>query len=355
MQKTSSKSANDKQPGWFFLILSILAACLYLLVVQKGIWGLSSLSAAIFAAFLSKFTTGILAKSRAYKLALVFSLILSAGGWMVVRLSGSAQAGAGYFFLSFGAGFVSAIALSWFEDGFWDDTFVPSSELTAQIEELYRTHNDERPRLLVGKRIFDIILALLGMILSLPLWVLISLLVWLQDPGPILFVKHCTGYRGKAFRLYKFRTMPVNAEEETGPIVSGESDQRVDGICRLLRKTALDELPQLVSILKGDMSFVGPRPLRSVVEIENIRVIPGYARRFNTPPGLAGLAQICGSNLTPPRDKLRYETIYARHAGVLFDIKLIAIAFLLVFYLRWTKNWDGRVPRDWVRFGSKPR
>ncbi|MFN2146702.1 MAG: sugar transferase, partial [Anaerolineales bacterium] len=167
------------------------------------------------------------------------------------------------------------------------------------------------------------------------------------------FVKHCTGCRGKPFRLYKFRTMPVNAEEDTGPVVSSTGDQRVSGVCRLLRRTALDELPQLGSILMGDMSFVGPRPLRSVVEIENIQQIPGYARRYNTPPGLAGLAQICGSNLTPPRNKLRYETIYARHASVLFDIKLIAIACLLVFYLRWTKDWNGRVPRAWIRFGSR--
>jgi lipopolysaccharide/colanic/teichoic acid biosynthesis glycosyltransferase len=353
MQNISSKPANKKLPGWFFLIVTILAGCLYLLSAQKVLWGLSSLSAAVFAASLSKFTSGIFEKSRAYRLALAFSLILSGGGWMAFKLSGSTQAGVGFVLLSFGAGMLGAMAASWLEYGFWDDTFVPSSELTARIEQLYQDRNDEKPRNLLAKRFFDITLALIGMVLSLPLWVVISLLVWLQDPGPILFVKHCTGYRGKAFRLYKFRTMQVNAEEETGPVVSGESDQRVNGICWLLRKTALDELPQLVSILVGDMSFVGPRPLRSVVEIDNIQQIPGYVRRFNTPPGLAGLAQVCGSNLTPPRDKLRYETIYARHAGVLFDIKLIAIAFLLVFYLRWTKNWNGHVPRSWVRFGSK--
>jgi lipopolysaccharide/colanic/teichoic acid biosynthesis glycosyltransferase len=146
--------------------------------------------------------------------------------------------------------------------------------------------------------------------------------------------------------------MKINAEADTGPIASDARDSRVLKVGRVLRKTALDELPQLINILVGEMSFVGPRPLRSVVEVENIHQIPGYTHRYNTLPGLAGLAQICGDNLLPSRDKLRYERVYAQHAGVLFDIKLVVIACLIVFYLRWKKDWDGRIPRSWIRFWS---
>jgi lipopolysaccharide/colanic/teichoic acid biosynthesis glycosyltransferase len=142
---------------------------------------------------------------------------------------------------------------------------------------------------------------------------------------------------------------------DTGPIASNQQDQRVHVIGHFLRKTALDELPQLLNILFGEMSFVGPRPLRTVVEVEYLKEIPGYAARYDVLPGLSGLAQIAGDYYLPSRDKLRYERIYAQHVGLGFDIKLILLAFVLVFWLRWKKDWNGRVPRAWIRWtpGSK--
>jgi lipopolysaccharide/colanic/teichoic acid biosynthesis glycosyltransferase len=122
-----------------------------------------------------------------------------------------------------------------------------------------------------------------------------------------------------------------------------------------LRKTALDELPQLLNILGGEMSFVGPRPFRTIVDIENFNDIPGYAARYDVLPGLSGLAQIAGDYYLPSRDKLRYERIYAGHTSLGFDIKLIFLAFVLVFWLRWKKDWDGRVPRAWIRWAPGPK
>lgn len=272
--------------------------------------------------------------------------------WGLSSAGADSQSEVSFLAAILGAAWIVSMAASWIAYSFTDETFIPSKEITDEIQKIYRQQNPSSPKIPWPKRVLDIVISLLGIAVSFPLWLLIIFLIWLQDPGPILFIKHCSGYQGKPFRLYKFRTMKINAEFETGPIVSAGADQRVKGISKILRKTALDELPQLINILAGEMSFVGPRPLRSVVEIKNIQQIPGYTERYNSLPGLAGLAQICGDNMLPSRDKLRYERIYTRHAGVLFDIKLILIACLIVFYLRWKKDWDGRIPRGWIRYGS---
>jgi lipopolysaccharide/colanic/teichoic acid biosynthesis glycosyltransferase len=234
--------------------------------------------------------------------------------------------------------------------GLIEDTFPPSEAVTQEVKKKYLDYTSQPRPIPVSKRLFDMFLSSLGIIVSTPLWVSTCILLWLQDPGPIFFIKNCGGYQGENFRLLKFRTMRLGAEKETGPIASKEQDQRVHGFGLILRKTALDELPQLLNILRGEMSFVGPRPLRTVVEAEYLKTIPGYAARYNVLPGLSGLAQIAGDYYLPSRDKLRYERIYANHSSLGFDIKLILLAFVLVFWLRWQKDWDGRVPRSWIRW-----
>jgi lipopolysaccharide/colanic/teichoic acid biosynthesis glycosyltransferase len=192
-------------------------------------------------------------------------------------------------------------------------------------------------------------LAGLGILLSSPVWVLLSVLIWVEDPGPILFVKNSVGRGGVNFRQLKFRSMVRQAERETGPVLAEEGDRRVLRIGRLMRKTALDELPQLINILKGEMSFVGPRPQRTVLVREYVREMPEYAERHVVPPGLAGLAQVAGSYYITPRQKLRFDRLYVRHASLGFDLRLLAVAFLVVFYLRWRPRWNGRLPRRWLR------
>jgi lipopolysaccharide/colanic/teichoic acid biosynthesis glycosyltransferase len=145
--------------------------------------------------------------------------------------------------------------------------------------------------------------------------------------------------------------MVSDAEKDTGPILASEDDARVLRIGGILRKTALDELPQLLNILRGEMSFVGPRPQRTVLVRDYLRVMPEYAERHCVAPGISGLAQVVGSYYITPRQKLRFDRLYVRHANLGFDLKLLVIAFLVVFYLRWKKSWNGRIPRGWIRFG----
>jgi lipopolysaccharide/colanic/teichoic acid biosynthesis glycosyltransferase len=149
--------------------------------------------------------------------------------------------------------------------------------------------------------------------------------------------------------------MVHGAEVESGPIWSEKSDPRVLRSGALLRKTALDELPQLVNILAGQMSIVGPRPQRTVLVAEYLRELPTYADRHRLPPGLAGLAQVAGHYYITPRQKLRFDRLYLEHAGLGFDLKLLAIAFAVVFWLRWRPGWNGRLPRAWLHTGRQGR
>jgi lipopolysaccharide/colanic/teichoic acid biosynthesis glycosyltransferase len=142
--------------------------------------------------------------------------------------------------------------------------------------------------------------------------------------------------------------MVRGAEVKTGPIMASEGDLRSIKVGRFLRKTALDELPQLINILRGDMSFVGPRPQRTVLVYKYLQTMPEFAERHRVLPGLAGLAQVAGHYYITPRQKLRYDRIYSRHASLGFDLKLILLAFGLVFYLRWKPGGADRIPRNWL-------
>ncbi len=246
--------------------------------------------------------------------------------------------------------FLGLLRLTSLKYGLIENTFPPSEEIKRDVEEKYIADRPTPPSIPTTKKIFDMVLAWVGFILSSPLWIIISLLILLQDPGPIFFIKNSVGYRGKTFRLLKFRTMKKDAEEEIGPIASRNPDDRIHRLGHFLRVTALDELPQLLNIIRGEMSFVGPRPLRTMVEIEYLKEIPGYAARYDILPGISGLAQIAGDYYLPSRDKLRYERIYADNLSLRFDIKLIFLAFVLVFWLRWKKGWDGKVPRGWIKW-----
>ena len=132
--------------------------------------------------------------------------------------------------------------------------------------------------------------------------------------------------------------MILDAEKDTGPISGYENDERVLFFGKLLRKTALDELPQLVNILLGDMSYVGPRPQRTVLVHGYLQQIPEYARRHLVRPGLAGLAQVVDKYDISPKEKLAWDLIYIDHSNVWIDIKLVLAAFYLVFALRWQSN-----------------
>jgi lipopolysaccharide/colanic/teichoic acid biosynthesis glycosyltransferase len=161
----------------------------------------------------------------------------------------------------------------------------------------------------------------------------IAAAVRLSTPGPALYAQERMGYGRRSFRLFKFRTMYVDAEERTGPVWSWAGDPRVTPLGRVLRATHLDELPQLWNVLRGQMSLVGPRPERAhfVEKIE--AAIPGYAERFDVLPGITGWGQLRSgydSTMQTVRRKTRYDRIYVRRACALLDARILLETFLRV-------------------------
>ena len=198
------------------------------------------------------------------------------------------------------------------------------------------------------KRPFDIMLSLLGIVISLPLWLIIPLLIWFEDRGPVLYRQDRVGKNGRIFSALKFRSMIKGAEEEEGPVQATEDDPRITKVGKILRTTAMDELPQLINIFKGDMSFVGPRALRPE-EKENqtnssakfLWEIPRYKERHSVRPGLTGVAQIYLPTDAPRRRKFRYDLFYIKKQSFWWDLKLIFLSFWITF----RGKWESRQPK----------
>lgn len=188
------------------------------------------------------------------------------------------------------------------------------------------------------KRVMDLVFSSLGLLLSLPLWVLISICILLEDGRPVIYNQERVGKDGRIFRIFKFRSMKKNAEDESGPIWAMENDSRVTKVGRILRATALDELPQLLNILKGEMSFVGPRPERPELQRVFIERFPDFEKRLAVKPGLTGIAQVFGKYDTPPNHKLKYDLLYIRRASILLDLKLLFLSFLISLLGRWQRR-----------------
>ena len=192
------------------------------------------------------------------------------------------------------------------------------------------------------KRFFDTTLAAFGLVLSSPLWIVIPVAIKIEDGGPIFFPQERVGRGGRVFNALKFRSMRPEAEALTGPVQATAHDPRVTRVGRMLRGTALDELPQLVNILRGDMSFVGPRPLRpGEVDVRGdgrmVRLdqIPGYRERHGIRPGLTGLTQVYAPRDISRTSKFRLDRLYLKRAGFWLDLKLIARSFWITGRGEW--------------------
>lgn len=247
--------------------------------------------------------------------------------------------------------FIGCVFASILCEGLWENNSQPPEETCLDVFQIHQDRLAELPMVPYWKRIFDIWVALLGLFLSLPVWFLGIFLIWYEDPGPLFFVKNSVGRGGINFRQLKFRTMIRGAEDQTGPVISQRDDMRILKAGRFFRKTALDELPQLLNILRGEMSFVGPRPQRTVLVQQYLIKMPEYAERHKVLPGLSGLAQVAGDYYLTPRQKLRLDRLYIRYMSLGFDLKLLFLAFLITFWYRWQKKWNGRLPRSLLRFG----
>jgi lipopolysaccharide/colanic/teichoic acid biosynthesis glycosyltransferase len=191
------------------------------------------------------------------------------------------------------------------------------------------------------KRVFDVVVAGAGLILSAPLWAIIAVAIKLEDRGPVFFTQSRVGRCGVTFTAYKFRSMIPDAAHAP-PRQATQGDPRVTRVGHVLRPTAMDELPQLWNIFRGDMSFVGPRPLMpGEIELRGdgrtvpLDAIEGYQARHAVMPGLTGLAQIYAPRDVRRAAKFRLDRLYAQRATFWLDLKLIAISFWISARGRW--------------------
>ncbi len=189
------------------------------------------------------------------------------------------------------------------------------------------------------KRLADFLLSALGLIVLLIPMLLLGIIIWLDDPGPVLFSHLRVGREGKMFRLYKFRTMGVETPGYLPTSEITEPDQYLTRAGRILRRLSLDELPQLVNVLRGDMSLVGPRPLIGEEgDIHEMRLRLGaYAVR----PGVTGLAQINGRDLVQPADKVRWDVQYVANFSLWQDLSILLSTFPKVFRSEGILEGDG--------------
>ena len=176
------------------------------------------------------------------------------------------------------------------------------------------------------KRTIDLLLAAALAVVTLPLMIGTALLVLLEDGGPVLYRQERVGENGRTFTLAKFRSMRKDAEKGGKPVWAKDGDDRVTRIGRFIRKVRLDELPQLWNVVRGDMSFVGPRPERPFFVDQLSKEIPLYQQRLAVKPGLTGWAQVryrYGSSLEDAMEKLRYDLYYIKHMSIVFDLTIV--------------------------------
>jgi sugar transferase (PEP-CTERM system associated) len=187
------------------------------------------------------------------------------------------------------------------------------------------------------KRLFDVTFALLLILPAAPLLAIIAIAIKLDSPGPVLYRQVRVGLDGEPFVIYKFRSMRHDAELETGPVWTGEQDERITKVGRLLRKFRLDEIPQAINVVRGEMSLVGPRPERPYF-VDRLKIqIPFYDLRHYAKPGVTGWAQVMysyGSSVEDAREKLQYDLYYVKHKSVRFDVWILLKTIQIVLFGR---------------------
>ena len=194
----------------------------------------------------------------------------------------------------------------------------------------------------MAKRAFDVGVALAGLALSAPFWLLIAALIKLNDSGPVFYGQQRVGRGGVRFWSWKFRSMVPDADARFGPRQAVASDTRITRVGRVLRATAMDELPQLWNVLRGDMSVVGPRALMpEEIEVSGdgvsvpLEKIAGFDSRHRVRPGLTGIAQIYADRDIPRHQKFRYDLVYIRKQTLWLDLRLVLLSFWITLRGRW--------------------
>jgi sugar transferase (PEP-CTERM system associated) len=190
---------------------------------------------------------------------------------------------------------------------------------------------------LLTKRAVDMIVSAVGLVLAAPIAALAAVAIKVESGGPIVYRQERVGQDERPFTLYKFRSMVADAEAETGPVWASVADPRVTRVGRILRKLRIDEIPQMINVLKGEMSFVGPRPERPFFVAQLKEKIPYYSLRFSVKPGITGWAQILhdyGDSEADALEKLQYELYYIKNVSVVFDLQIILETLKVIIFGR---------------------
>ena len=176
------------------------------------------------------------------------------------------------------------------------------------------------------KRVFDLSCTLVLLVISAPIMLLTALLIVLESRGPVLYRQERVGAHGRVFKVIKFRSMRTDAEKDGTPRFAAAQDDRVTRVGRVIRTFRVDEIPQLVNVLKGEMSLVGPRPERPFFVSQLTEALPYYAARHSLKPGITGWAQVCyqyGATLEDSREKLQYDLYYVKNHSLRLDILIL--------------------------------
>ena len=181
------------------------------------------------------------------------------------------------------------------------------------------------------KRFFDIVLSLLVLVILSPVFLITAIAIKIDSKGPVLFKQERLGKGGRGVKIYKFRSMCVNAEHTGSGVYSGKGDARVTRVGRIIRATSIDELPQAVNILKGDMSFIGPRPPQTYHPWPIEEYTDEQRKMFNVRPGITGWAQINGRKAVEWHDRIKLSVFYVEHLTMWLDIKIFFLTFFKVF------------------------
>ena len=185
---------------------------------------------------------------------------------------------------------------------------------------------------LVVKRVFDLVLSVLLLIPGIPLVAIIAIAIRLDSPGPAVYRQERVGKDGRAFTAYKFRSMMPDAEADTGPVFTSRADPRITKVGRFLRRTSFDEVPQVLNVLRGEMSLVGPRPERPHFVAQFEQEVAGYAQRHEVRPGITGWAQLNDLRQdTSIEQRTIYDTYYVDNWSLTFDLKILVTTFIRVF------------------------
>ena len=219
------------------------------------------------------------------------------------------------------------------------DIFIQNSEIIMVDDTPILYLRNHRNDIHIVKRCMDIIVALIGIVIAIPLMLIFSLLIVLEDGFPVIYTQNRIGQYGKLFRLYKLRSMIKNADE-IGEARTLKEDERVTKVGKVMRNLRIDELPQLFNVLIGNMSIVGPRPERPELVEEYKKTLPEYDLRLKVKAGITGYAQVMGKYNTTPADKLRLDLIYIESYSIITDFKIILLTVKAIFTKQSTEGFD---------------